>query len=38
MQKATDAARHFAIMLALVAFSAGFSGGILGVFAALRLM
>lgn len=38
LQKATDAARHFAFVLALAAFSAGFLGSVLGVFATLRLM
>ena len=37
-QKASNTARHFAIMLVLAAFSAGFSGGILGVFVTVRLM
>jgi hypothetical protein len=38
LQKSTNATRHFTIMIALVAFSAGLSGGLLGGFAALRLM
>ncbi|WP_299937629.1 hypothetical protein [uncultured Pelagimonas sp.] len=38
LQKASRSARQFTIMITLVAFSAGFSGGLLGVLAALRLM
>ena len=38
LQKATNAARRFSTILAVIAFSAGFSGGMLGVFAALRLV
>ncbi|WP_411974701.1 hypothetical protein [Sulfitobacter faviae] len=38
LQKATNAARRFATIFVAIAFSAGFAGGMLGVFAALRLV
>jgi len=38
LQRAANATRNFAMMIAMVTFAAGLSGAFLGVFAALRLL